>query len=217
MRDALTMCFQSHADICVVGQAADERDLLEKASALRPQVIILEPWAGRWAFMRTVQSVRTLTPRPAMLALSGRSGVIDRRALEEAGLHAYLPRDAGWDTVLSAVRRLAPPVVRDAVTHASRPLTPREMEVLRGVAAAMTNQQIARNLGITTGTVKRHLHAAFRKLGAVSRLDAVHQALAAGLITSPVLGQLRTMQEARASRQGDRDVSRHAHTTMLAS
>ncbi|MEU6353792.1 LuxR C-terminal-related transcriptional regulator [Streptomyces sp. NPDC047072] len=60
-------------------------------------------------------------------------------------------------------------------------LTVREREVLEEVARAMTNRQIARRLGITEPTVKRHLSNVFAKLGASSRMDAVHKAFGGGL------------------------------------
>jgi len=54
-------------------------------------------------------------------------------------------------------------------------LTNRELEVLEAVAFAMTNRQIARSLNISEPTVKRHLSNAYSKLGASSRLDALHK------------------------------------------
>lgn len=54
-------------------------------------------------------------------------------------------------------------------------LTNRELEVLEAVASAMTNRQIARSLDISEPTVKRHLSNAYSKLGASSRLDALHK------------------------------------------
>ncbi|MFE3280628.1 helix-turn-helix transcriptional regulator, partial [Nocardia sp. NPDC059239] len=62
-------------------------------------------------------------------------------------------------------------------------LTDRELEVVEQVAGALSNRQIANALGITEGTVKRHLRNIFRKLGAVSRLDMVNRATAAKLIS----------------------------------
>ncbi|HCA87438.1 MAG TPA: hypothetical protein DEQ61_19400 [Streptomyces sp.] len=53
-----------------------------------------------------------------------------------------------------------------------RTLTRREHQVLLYASEAMTNQQIAAHIEITPGTVKRHLHSVFGKLGAVSRLPA---------------------------------------------
>ncbi|CAL9534754.1 HTH-type transcriptional regulator MalT [Streptomyces sp. enrichment culture] len=55
-------------------------------------------------------------------------------------------------------------------------LSRREREVLEMVAKAMSNSQIARQLGITTATVKRHLNNIYGKLDAVSRIDAVNKA-----------------------------------------
>lgn len=54
-------------------------------------------------------------------------------------------------------------------------LTAREQQILDAVACALTNQQIAGRLGISEGTVKRHMHNIFNKLGATSRMDAVQK------------------------------------------
>ena len=61
-------------------------------------------------------------------------------------------------------------------------LSVREREVLALVARALSNRQIGARLSITEGTVKRHLRNIFAKLGAVSRIDAVNKAVAAGVI-----------------------------------
>lgn len=55
-------------------------------------------------------------------------------------------------------------------------LTPREHQVLRLIAEARSNAEIAEELSITEGTVKRHAGAIYDKLGARSRLDAVRKA-----------------------------------------
>ena len=58
----------------------------------------------------------------------------------------------------------------------SRPeLTAREREVMHWLGQALTNGQIANRLGISEGTVKRHVYSIFTKLGAVSRVDAVNK------------------------------------------
>jgi len=54
-------------------------------------------------------------------------------------------------------------------------LTDRELEVVNLMAEALTNQQIASKLGISSNTVRRHAANLFAKLGAVSRLDAVRR------------------------------------------
>lgn len=54
-------------------------------------------------------------------------------------------------------------------------LTSRELEVVKLMAEALTNQQIATRLGISANTVRRHAANLFAKLHAVSRLDAVRR------------------------------------------
>lgn len=60
-------------------------------------------------------------------------------------------------------------------------LTPRERDVLRGMAAGETNARIAGRLVVTEGTVKTHVQHILRKLGASNRAEAVSRWLAAGL------------------------------------
>jgi DNA-binding NarL/FixJ family response regulator len=62
------------------------------------------------------------------------------------------------------------------------PLSPREHDVLRGLAEGLSNKQIARALGISEHTVKFHINAILGKLGAQSRTEAVVRATRAGLI-----------------------------------
>lgn len=190
LRESLTELLRAQPDMRVLGQAAGEHVLLRRAADLNPHVILFEPWATKSAAVRTLRALRSVAPGAAVLALSSRNTASDRRALEAAGLRAYLPRNAGWNALLAAVRELAPAEVQDSANRPVPALSQRETEVLHGVATAMTNQQIGRSLGITTGTVKRHLYAAFRKLDAVSRLDAVAKALAAGVLTMPASGYL---------------------------
>ena len=61
-------------------------------------------------------------------------------------------------------------------------LSHREVQILSEAADAFCNRQIAHRLGVTEGTVKRHLHNISNKLAASSRIDAVNKARAAGLL-----------------------------------
>jgi DNA-binding CsgD family transcriptional regulator/pimeloyl-ACP methyl ester carboxylesterase len=76
----------------------------------------------------------------------------------------------------------APPAVADGRSVVPTDgLTPREVEVLRLVAAGESNSQIARRLGLSTHTVERHVVNLYRKIGARGRADATAYALRSGL------------------------------------
>ncbi|MCL2795834.1 MAG: helix-turn-helix transcriptional regulator [Microbacteriaceae bacterium] len=89
---------------------------------------------------------------------------------------------ASTDYVDALVGRLEPRADPTPTGPRLPPLTARELEVLRLIAQARSNQQIAVELSITEGTVKRHAGSIYDKLGARSRLDAVRIATAAGIL-----------------------------------
>lgn len=110
----------------------------------------------------------------------------------EAAVPGVLPEWPSLDMLDAAVRALAVGLsVRPAEGGRRRrgfapaeeaALTPREVEVLTWVGAGLSNKEVARQLGISAHTVKFHMEAAFRKLGAASRAEAVAKGLRRGLI-----------------------------------
>jgi DNA-binding CsgD family transcriptional regulator len=80
-----------------------------------------------------------------------------------------------------AAVRAAEPAPVPAPVPAGAAITPRELDVLRLVAAGDSNPEIARALGITVHTVERHTANLYRKIGARGRADAVAYALRRGL------------------------------------
>jgi DNA-binding NarL/FixJ family response regulator len=134
-----------------------------------------------------VDQVVAACPGSRVLVL-GRDGDMSvAQAFLRRGASAYLPTATRRDHLLAALRLLvndqdsmvvivsrdgeveSPPDVRAVLSR-------REREVVELIAGAATNMQIARRLGITEGTVKRHVSNILTKLGAVSRLDAVKKA-----------------------------------------
>ncbi|WP_432483676.1 response regulator [Kineococcus esterisolvens] len=131
-----------------------------------------------------------------------------------AGARGYLLKDVTLEHLLSAVRTLADggtalePALTDRLLRAAaaarpaapagllapEPLTPRELDVLRLVAAGWSNKEIAAALHLAPGTVKNHVTAVLLKLGVRDRTRAVLRALELGL-----LGGVRSSGEPRRS------------------
>ena len=116
---------------------------------------------------------------PPVLALGATDG-----APAHAGL---LPRDATPVQIDAALRAVAAGLVvrpPDEAAAGFAPLaeeapllTPREVEILAAIGEGLSNKTVARRLGISPHTVKFHVESLFRKLGAVSRADAVAKGL----------------------------------------
>ncbi|GAB3744767.1 response regulator transcription factor [Amycolatopsis oliviviridis] len=121
------------------------------------------------------------------------------RELLTRGASAYLRRtvlfdqlaatiksvSVGSDDIVITISREDLPLFASA---ASVRLSARETDVLELVCQALKNDEIARQLFISQGTVKRHLANIYTKLGAVSRIDALNKAVAAGLLSARQAG-----------------------------
>ncbi len=181
----------------VVGVAADAPDLIRKARAHRPDVVIADiqmPPGNTDDGLRAAQQIRAEAPDIGVLVFSQ---YLDRGyALDLVGDHAggagYLLKDRVSDVSLftDAVRRVArggsaldPEVVQRMVgrPRAAGPLTEltqREQEVLALIAEGRSNAAIAERLTVTVGAIERHVTSIFEKLGLRPAADDHRRVLA---------------------------------------
>jgi DNA-binding CsgD family transcriptional regulator len=107
--------------------------------------------------------------RVALAGALHRLGRLDEAREHAERACALLSRWPGWRRDEAAALRRG---LRDGGELAARELTPRELEVLTCIAAGMSNQQVARSLGISIRTVAVHVSNLLRKTGAASRTEA---------------------------------------------
>lgn len=91
-------------------------------------------------------------------------------------------RIASGEAGLDELRSIVNSIVRSECGDESLVLTDRQQQVLHLVASGMSNSEIGERLKITTGTVKRHIHDCFERLGASTRLDVIIRAHQLGII-----------------------------------
>jgi len=94
----------------------------------------------------------------------------------EAGSPRYLTELAGTAGLNPRTPPAQPAAAKPAAVAIAEPLTAREVEVLRLIAAGLRNEEIANRLFISLSTVKRHIANAYGKLGATHRIEAVTRA-----------------------------------------
>jgi DNA-binding NarL/FixJ family response regulator len=187
----------SDAGIEVVGQAGDADDLLRKARAHKPDVVVTDirmPPTQTDEGLRAAQLIRSELPGTGVLVLS--QYVEEGYAMELLGESAegvgYLLKDrvADVERFVEAVRRvgeggsaLDPEVVSHMLGRRRRDdplgeLTPREAEVLELMAEGRSNHGIAEQLVVTERAVEKHVTSIFGKLGLTATTDDHRRVLA---------------------------------------
>ena len=209
MRAGFRMILETADDITVVGEAADGAAAVAAASALRPDVICMDiqmPDMDGIEATRRIVADAALHAAVVIVTTFDRDDYLFQALA--AGASGFLLKNAGPEELISAVRvaaagdaLLAPEVTRRVIARfaddrrrPARPrrrsrtarramveLTDREAEVLRLVAEAMSNAEIAERLFIGEATVKTHVSNVLQKLGARDRVAAVVYAHRHGL------------------------------------
>jgi DNA-binding NarL/FixJ family response regulator len=196
LRDGLRQILERQDDMRIVGEAGDVATAVSLADREQPDVVLLDVEIPGGEAATTVASIHECSPSSRVLILSMYEGPQLLQTLLSAGVRGYLLKSIRWQDLVRAIRsvlvdddRIILEVSRESLAHVHGPssglLSIREREVLELAAKALSNGQIGTRLSLTEATVKRHLRNIFVKLGAVSRIDAVNKASAAGLIRAP--------------------------------
>jgi len=197
-RRGLARLLEEDPRIALVGEAKDGLDAVQKASALEPDVVLMDlRMPGLDGAEATEQIIRN---NPAVKVLILSTFEADSYVLQalRAGASGYILKDAepaaiasSIMAVLSGERVMAGPVanrVLDMLTGASTPkefydgLTAREVEILKLIAKGQANKQIAFNLKISEKTVRNHISHIYEKLQIYDRAQAVLYAVRKALV-----------------------------------
>ncbi|HYF59716.1 MAG TPA: response regulator transcription factor [Burkholderiaceae bacterium] len=192
MRGAVRTCLETLGEAVQVEQAATLADALRCLErGLRTDVALLDLNLPDTTAMSGLETLRRRHPRLPVLAISGQH---DRATVErclKAGANGFLPKTAHPERLAAAVRcvagggihvppddaptaaRLPAPAPRETVDARSLGLTERQWEVLMLILEGLPNKLIGRRLDLAEGTVKVHVSAVLRALGARNRTQAV--------------------------------------------
>ncbi len=193
LRAGLELIFETAADIEVVGTAADGQDGLEKARALKPNLVLTDIRMPKLDGIALIKQLHIETPNLPVVVLTTFD---DQKPIQQAmqlGAKGFLLKDADKDTILNVIRgaikgeTFIEPRIAGKAFAASSPeseidLSPREHQILTEVAEGYHSKEIAADIGVSERTVKSHLTSIYNKLGVFSRAEAVAKALQLGLI-----------------------------------
>jgi DNA-binding NarL/FixJ family response regulator len=197
VRSGLRMLIDRQRDMEVVAEADDGVAALEHAQAHRPHVAVLDVSMPRMTGLQAAREIRSHVPDTRVLLLSMHDD--ERYFLEglEAGAAGYVLKRAADTDLIGAVRTVAEGrtflsddaqrTLMDAWLEHGSPepddrLTPRELEVVKLIAEAFTNRQIAETLKLSEKTVESHRANVLSKLGMRDRVELVRYAIRRGLV-----------------------------------
>jgi DNA-binding NarL/FixJ family response regulator len=170
-------------NVIEAGNWTDVRQAIDTNSDLSLALLDLNmPGADGCAALRSIVQQRRTLP---VVVLSASEKRDDMQQVLDAGALGFIPKTATPAVILSALRLVLaggvyvpPEMIRSSESEISSPdrttsgLTPRQLEVLARVVEGKSNKAIARELGLTEGTVKAHVTAAFRVLKVNNRVQA---------------------------------------------
>jgi DNA-binding NarL/FixJ family response regulator len=165
-------------------EAEAGKEALDAARRERPRLVVLEVCLRDVSGYEVCRELRDEFGEglPIIFMSGERVEVIDRAAGLLIGGDDYLVKPLVPDELLSRVRRL---LSRSTQTTVASGLTGRELEVLRFLAAGLSQKGIAEELVISPKTVGTHIERIFRKLGVHSQSQAVALAYREGWVETP--------------------------------
>ncbi|GGM56766.1 response regulator [Microbacterium saperdae] len=204
IRLGFRMVLEAEDDIVVIGEAADGREAIAQAAALRPDLVLMDIRMPGLDGIAATEAIVREHPQTRVLVLT--TFDLDEYAFGaiRAGASGFLLKDVQRHEMLSALRAvhrgdaaLSPRITRMLLEHVtpllpssespSHPdvaaeLTDRERDVFLAIGRGLTNSEIAQSLYVSESTVKTHVGRVLAKLGARDRIHAVILAHRLGLV-----------------------------------
>jgi DNA-binding NarL/FixJ family response regulator len=206
VRDGLVLLIGLLPQVEVAGTASDGTEAVQRARALRPDVVLMDLRMPRCDGVEATRQLRELDPGIRVIVLTTYAD--DRSVIDalRAGARGYLTKDAGAEEIRQALAQVVSgqavidPAVQhhlvDAIAVGPPPaasdspapqlpdgLTQREAEVLELIAEGLSNAEIANELVVSEATVKSHVNHLLAKIGARDRAQAVGYAFRHGVVS----------------------------------
>ncbi len=197
VRSGIKLLLERQVDLQVVAEACDGVEAVEQALATHPDLCILDVGMPRKTGLQAAREIRSFLSETRVLMLSmhddehylfealkaGAAGYVLKREADQDLVGAVRAVGRGEAFLTNAAERS---IIRDwmsgSATGPAIPLTPREEEVVKLIAEAHTNSQIAQVLHLAEKTVESHRANVLRKLGMRDRVELVRYAIRRGLV-----------------------------------
>ena len=195
VRSGLSMLIDRQGDMQVCSEAEDGIEAVEHALARKPDVAVLDVSMPRLTGLHAARQIRSQNPDVHVLMLSMHDDDAYFFEALEAGAAGYVSKRGADTDLIGAIRTVAEgrtflnsrtqqTLMRQWLEEGAPDdqLTPRELEVVKLIAEAHTNKQIAEALHLSEKTVESHRGNVLAKLGMRDRVELVRYAIRRGLV-----------------------------------
>jgi DNA-binding NarL/FixJ family response regulator len=206
VRQGLCALLNADGHFKMVGEAKTGREAVEKAKALRPDVILMDIAMPVLNGLEATRQILTANPAAKVIILSAHSDDEYIERMNAVGAVGFLEKQTSADVLTKAIREVAkgnkffsPSIAKRMSDNQNKPrdrdglvkvnatrLTSRESEVLQLVAEGSANKQVAAHLGISIKTVEKHRQHLMDKLNIHDTAGLTRYAISAGVIESSV-------------------------------
>ena len=190
LREGIAALLESEQDMELVAEASNGREAVEVFRKHRPDVTLMDLQMPEMNGIDAIGAIRGEFPDARIIVLTTHPGDVQVTRAMRAGARGYLLKGMLRKELLDTIRavhagqkRLSSEAAVEIAEHGiDSGLSPREIDVLRLVAAGNANKEIAALLSLTEVTVKSHVKNILSKLDASDRTHAVTIALKRGII-----------------------------------
>ena len=178
------------SDMKLVGEASNGREAIAKYRECRPDVTLMDLQMPEMSGFDAIVAIRDEFPEARIIVLTTYVGDVQAQRAMKTGAQGYVLKNLLHKELLETIRTvyrgrkaMAAEVAADVAQHTGEELlTPKEIDVLRLIAAGNANKEIAAQLSVTEETVKSRVKNILDKLGANDRTHAVTIGLKRGFI-----------------------------------
>lgn len=190
VREGIAGMVALEPDMILVGQAANGREAIQQFRAHHPDITLMDIQMPELNGLDALIAIRNEFPDAKIIMLTTYAGDVQIVRALKAGAQGYLLKSTLHRDLLNTIRAvyagkkaLSPEASYEIAEHGTDDaLTPRELDVLRLIAAGNSNKRIADKLSIGEASVKSHVENLLSKLDANDRTHAVTIALKRGII-----------------------------------
>lgn len=184
LRMGLRTLLAAQKDFSVVGEVANGCEAVDIVKDLKPEIVIMDLMMPVMNGAEATKIIRKISPETKIIILTSYGTSRELREALDNGASGILMKDAAADDLITVIREVANGGSAPAETlgETKFPLSDNHHKIISLVAQGFSNPDIARRLGLSEITVKKHLSVIYRRLGVSNRAEAVAIALHEGII-----------------------------------